>query len=52
MTITGKNNNDVCDLTIQQNGSLVIGGQSSGCNINYKPATSTIPGVVNLPGGF
>jgi hypothetical protein len=49
--ITGSNT-DICNLTIQSNGSLVINNNSHGCNIYSLPPTLTAPGIINLPSNF
>lgn len=52
MTIKGQNTN-FCNLEILENGSVKVGQGSSKCNIVVaKPATTTTPGKINLPGGF
>ncbi|KTD68185.1 thaumatin domain-containing protein [Legionella steelei] len=51
MTIKGSNAH-LCDLTINNDGSLTVNAGSNGCYINSSPATSTKPGTVNLPSNF
>jgi hypothetical protein len=51
MTITGSGTH-LCNLIIQSNGNITINSQSSGCFANITAASTTVPGAINLPGGF